>query len=338
MSSKLQADASAETTIMGFLRRQRVAQKPLPPHVSAKGQTVIVTGSNIGLGLATCRQLLQLGLSHLVMAVRTQAKGDAAASQLREEFPDAQVSVWTLEMDSYDSIRAFAARCESSLPRIDAVILNAGLAKPTFTVSEDTGHEVTLQVNYLSTAFLALLLVPVLKAKKIPAGGGPPVLSIVGSDTSYMTSIETEGPVMAKLDKPEHFATMANYSATKLLLLFFVDRLAELVDPADVIINVSNPGLTTGTELMRSDEPLIPRIIRGAMMSLLARPLNVGASIYLWAIYDQNSESHGSFISDWTIKPFPPICYTDEGKQLRARLWEETMKELEPAGATPPSK
>lgn len=79
-------------------------------------------------------------------------------------------------MEDYDSIRNFATECES-LARIDMVILNAGLQKTTFRRARTTGHELHVQINYISTALLTILLLPVLKAKRPPSD--PPVLSIV---------------------------------------------------------------------------------------------------------------------------------------------------------------
>ncbi|KAI6361464.1 hypothetical protein MCOR25_006498 [Pyricularia grisea] len=331
MSANLEAQATAEATLKGFLWRQREAPKPLPTGTSAKGQTSIVTGSNVGLGLEASRQLLQLGLSHLVMGVRSQERGDAAAKKLRAEFPDARISVWIVDMSSYESVRAFAAKCGAELERIDSVILNAGVQTSTFTLVEDTGHEITVQVNYLSTALLSLLLVPVLKAKK-KEGAPPPVLTIVGSDTAYMTNLLSMEPALPVFDKPEAFSQFQTYPRAKLLLVFFVAKLAEHVDPADVIINYSNPGLTKGTEIARSGS-LLSKIAGSTTQYFLARELDVGASVYLDAVFNHGAEGHGGFISDWTIKPYPPVWYTEEGKKLRTSLWEETMKELRPAGA-----
>ncbi|KKY30053.1 putative short-chain dehydrogenase reductase family [Diaporthe ampelina] len=325
MSSDPQVEASFEATIAGFLRRQRTKPTPLPSDLRIPGQTAIVTGSNVGLGLAASRQLLALGLSNLVMGVRSQAKGDAAAAQLRDEFPDSQVSVWTLDMESYDSVRSFAERC-ASLPRIDVVILNAGLIAPSYTTVPATGHELTMQVNYLSTALLTLLLIPVLKSKRAPGAPRPPVLTIVGSDAAYIGSLESEGPVLAQLDQPKGYEQFSRYSTSKLMLTLFVGELAELVDPDDVLINLCNPGPTKGTSFGHSNSAIVKRVF-GVILYFFARSVDVGASIYLDATLTRGAESHGKFISDWAIKPW-----------VGDRLMEETMKELEPMGASLPRR
>ncbi|RFU76460.1 short-chain dehydrogenase reductase family [Trichoderma arundinaceum] len=301
MSSQLESNASFEGTGLGFLWRQFTRPKPLPQGTTLVGEVAIVTGSNVGLGLSACRQLLELGLSHLIMAVRSQAKGDAAAGQLQRDFPSATVSVWILDMESYDSVRAFAKRCEG-LDRIDIAILNAGLMKSPYTVVQATGYEVTLQVNYLSTALLTILLLPILKAKKVAGTSRPPVISIVGSDAMYRTQVDLAGPVLPQFQRKEAFDQFSWYGKSKLLETIFVSKLAEFVNPGDVLVNVSNPGMTGGTDIFR-EYPAFMRKLFLIIQRILGRTLHVGATTYLDAVLGQGEKSHGSFTSDWAIKP-----------------------------------
>ena len=121
-------------------------QAGLPAGLDLSAQIGIITGSNAGLGLESARQFLALGLSHLILAVRTVKKGEAAASELRKTHPRAKIEVWELDMCSYQSIRLFAERVSIELTRLDFALLNAGLVKPAFEMVEETGHEETLQV------------------------------------------------------------------------------------------------------------------------------------------------------------------------------------------------
>ncbi|KAF9771641.1 hypothetical protein IL306_010697 [Fusarium sp. DS 682] len=332
MSAKLEHQAAHEATFLGWLSRQFTAPKPLPTDFDLTNQIAIITGSNTGLGFEACRQLLKLGLSHLIMAVRSQAKGDAAAEHLRAEFPESTISVWTLDMESYDSIKAFAAQC-ASLPRIDIVILNAALIKPSFTRASTTGHELTMQVVYLSTALLTILILPILKAKKTPDVTKPPVITIVGSDLAYRVDMKTEGPILEQLDKDQGYNQFVWYGRSKLLLTFFISKLAESVNPNKVLLNMVNPGTTRGTAFLREFSPLMGTLA-SMLQFIFARPVDVAATTYLDACLIRGKESHGSFISDWTIKPFPMIWYSPSGKELSERLWDEMMHEFQFARAS----
>lgn len=75
------------------------------------GQTAIIAGSNTGVGFETARQLLELGPTRLILAVRDEIKGKAAASRLSEAHKLAEgtaIEVWPLDLSLYESVTAFA--------------------------------------------------------------------------------------------------------------------------------------------------------------------------------------------------------------------------------------
>ncbi|KAI1134230.1 NAD(P)-binding protein [Hypoxylon sp. FL0543] len=337
MSHHLESQSPFHSHFFGFLYRQWLLhRKPIPTGTTLSGQTAIVTGANSGLGFEAARQLLRVGLSHLIVAVRSQSRGDAATQKLRREFPDSTISVWLLDMASYDSVRAFAARCRT-LPRIDIVLLNAGVRSDYFELTESTHHEVAFQVNYLSTTLLAILLLPVLKSKKSSLPDArPPRLSIVTSDTAYWAPpLKTPGPIIAQFDDPTDFVPMTSYSRSKLMQQYFVSMLAEHVSPDDVIISTCNPGLCKATGFGHdATQGFIGSIIFWIFQNLNGRAVEVGTSAVVDAVVMKGKESHGSYVSDWTIQPYPVFFYTKEGQELRKRIWEETMEEFNFAGAS----
>ncbi|KAI0191077.1 NAD(P)-binding protein [Astrocystis sublimbata] len=333
MSLHLESRASFEATIVGFLCRQFTRPKSLPAGIGLSGQTAVVTGSNVGLGLETCRQLLEKGLSCLVMGVRLQAKGEAAASELRNQFPDSKIIVWTLDMESYDSIRIFSEHCDG-LDHLDIVILNAGLISTSYVTVSATGNELTTQVNYLSTVLLTLYLLPVLKAKgKASPSGRPPVLTVVNSDRAYQVGMETHGPVLSQLNSSDRFNSFDWYGKSKLLLTMFIFHLSTITNPEDTILNMVNPGMTKSTQFFRQLPSVVMRLVEVGQW-ILARDVQTAASTYLDAIFAHGKESYGSFLSDWEIKPYPAICCTGDGREMKARLWDETLEEVRFAGVS----
>lgn len=303
MSAKLPgSSARFEGTAFGFFCRAFAKPVPLPRDVHLKDQVAVITGSNAGLGLEASRQFLDLGLSHLIMGVRSQAKGDKLADNLRKAYPHAIVWVWVVDMESYDSVQAFADRI-ATLPRIDIVILNAGVVKQSFAVTIATGHEVSLQTNYLSTALLAILIVSTLASKRRRDGSSPPPkLTLVGSDTAYLAQVQTKGSLLQQFDNPHGYVNMRWYSRTKLLLTLFTAKLAEFVSPDDVLVNMVNPGATKNTGLAREFLG-ISGFLMAVFQQLLGRTPEAAASTYVDAVLAQGDKSHGSFISEWKIKP-----------------------------------
>lgn len=108
----------------------------------------IVTGSNFGLGLECAHQLLDLKLSKLILAVRSEAKGEKPRSDLLAglELAPSAIEVWRLDLSDYDSIIKFAQRAQG-LDHLDIVVMNAGLHKVEQTFNSSTGFEEDIQVN-----------------------------------------------------------------------------------------------------------------------------------------------------------------------------------------------
>ncbi|KAK8065158.1 hypothetical protein PG997_011905 [Apiospora hydei] len=336
MSANLEKEAvSMASFAHGFRRQMFNGVPPIPEAIDLAGKTVLVTGSNIGLGLECARHFLRLRASRLVMAVRSLAKGEAAAAGLRDEFPGADIKVWELDMASFRSVQAFVARCERELPRggrVDAAVLNAGLGMFGFErVAEGRRRETMLQVNYLATALLAILLLP--RMKPATPSEGPGRLTLIGSDAALTAALpdpgEDEGTgLLDSVDRAEGFAGFAQYGVTKLLLTMFVARLAsESVGAGDVVVNVANPGPTWGTELVAKTGPLAARLFTGVMFRVLGRSPADAARIYVHSNQVLGRESHGSY-TEWLVRAWPPMMYTEEGRRLGERLWDETMREL----------
>ncbi|KAG8355222.1 hypothetical protein FVEN_g6685 [Fusarium venenatum] len=302
MSENLQHQAAGDATPFAFIWRQLFQSVPsIPSDVNLQGQVALITGSNVGLGFESARQLLALNLSHIILAVRSEKRGEEAAKKLRMEFPSAKVEVSIIDMSSYDSILAFAKRCKA-LQRLDISILNAGLSQPSYERTEGTGHEVTFQVNYLSTVLLALVLTPILRNKH--GVGSPARLSLVGSDTSYYANWdgkESES-IMEAMDNPNYFNSWEAYKTTKLLLLMFARELSKRVSSNDVIINVSNPGACRGTQFGQKERSILQEAVLYVASLILGRTPTDGARQYVDSVTAKGTQSHGSFVSEGNIK------------------------------------
>ena len=127
------------------------------------GRTVVVTGANSGLGLATARELARHG-AHTVLACRSEQRGAQALAQLREAVPGADVELATLDLGDLDSVRAFAERYRSEHDGLDVLVNNAGImAVPRATTAD--GFESQIGTNHLGHFALTGLLLPALLAR-----------------------------------------------------------------------------------------------------------------------------------------------------------------------------
>lgn len=289
-----------------YFHNQFIAKPTWPPEsTDLSGQTAIITGSNVGLGYEASLQLLGLKLTNLILAVRSVDRGDKAASEMRRLYPKANIEVWVLDLCSYDSVQAFANKVSTQLQRIDIVILNAGLARLEFTKVESTGHEEAFQVNYLSTILLAILLLPILKAKGPP--GKPARLTISSAALTLVCkfALRDKTPLFPALDDPANFDRHETYCTTKVLAQVFLWKLVDYVSADDVIINLADPAFVRGTSLARDMNSNKIFKHAWAVASILggARRPRIGASCYVDAVVNKGKESHGCFLMSWKAHP-----------------------------------
>lgn len=289
-----------------FLRNQFRTKIDLPTkerYPNVHGKCAIITGSNTGLGFESARQLLGLGLSHLIMGVRSLDKGLEAAEKLRAVNSSAKIDVWKLDMEAYDSVQSFVQKCQDELQRLDIVILNAGLSPLSFTTCP-TGHEKTIQVNHLSTALLAVLLLPCLKSKS--GGPEPPRLTIVNSIMAHLCKFPNKDkrPLLNSFDDVNitPWNAQERYGVSKLLNQLFIVKLADSVNPDNVVINMVDPGLTKGTSLSRDVKGIAGTAAKG-FFSLAGRPVEKGSATYVDAVLGHGKESQGCFLMNCTISP-----------------------------------
>lgn len=163
---------------------------PLPAPGHFAGQTIIVTGANVGLGLEAVRHFARLGAARVIVACRSVEKAEAAVADVRQSLSPEEAAActlegWDVDLGSFASVAAFAQRAAKELDRLDAVVENAGLATGAYTVLE--GHESSITVNVLSTFYMALLLLPLLR-RTAAQHNVRPHLTIVSSDAHYFVS------------------------------------------------------------------------------------------------------------------------------------------------------
>jgi NAD(P)-dependent dehydrogenase (short-subunit alcohol dehydrogenase family) len=253
-----------------------------------------------------------MGLSRLILGVRSTDKGTLAASELKNDFPDAIVDVWSLEMASYSSIQEFCRRADAELTRLDFTILNAGLMRPDFELCS-TGHETVIQVNYLSTFYMAILMLPVAKAKS--TGDKPGRITVVSSGTALFAQFKNKDkrPFLASFDDSHAFPWNApeRYFTSKALGHLFFARLLEYLNPDDTIVNLVEPGMCKGSSLHR-DVKGAASIFIESFKKLMGRAPELGAWTYVDAAVVKGAESHGCFLMDWEIHPYVTLCIGKE--------------------------
>ncbi|KAF3911322.1 hypothetical protein ABW21_db0205175 [Orbilia brochopaga] len=326
---------STQTGKMGasrFIKEQR--KKLIFPEHPLDGLTVLITGANTGVGLEAARHVARLNAANLIIAVRTIAKGDAAKEDIKESCPQSKtnISVWAIDYCSFASVRAFAEKVITEVPKLDIVILNAGLSASEWRVTAD-GWEEVLQVNVLSTTLLAMLLLPKIRQSYNKSAGLMPALVVVTSDTHYMTAFKQKkaaGERLGILNALNDRKTSENfdkYPTSKLLEVFIVRQLAKWVDrnmQGEVIVNCVNPGLCNSdlnreSGIMYYGLEIVKRVI--------ARTSEVGSRNYLWAA-TAGRAAHGQYVGSCEVQKPAILVTSEEGQKLEVQVYQEVGQVL----------
>ncbi|KAJ2988953.1 hypothetical protein NUW58_g3713 [Xylaria curta] len=324
-----------EASFMQFLYRQFfVHPKAISKeNTDLSGKVAIVIGSSGGIGLECARQLLDIGVSKLILGVRDEAKATALVEKIPADYdPKPTIEVWGLDYLSYDSVLDFVERA-NHLDRLDIVILNAGVFRTAINITPSTGHEEDIQVNYLSTVLLLARFLPILKAKASGAQVGR--ITVVSSDTAawYSLKEKDQDPLLPSFDKQQkNFNYHERYATSKLLGQLFIVELAKRVPSSVAIINCANPGFCHSSGLSRDASGTAIGSLFGVIARLVGRSPSIGARSVVDAVVNHGAEVHGHYIEDRKLTPMSPFVYTAEAKQVIPRLWQETMNELSFAG------
>ena len=162
-------------------------------------QTIIVTGSNTGMGLEAARHFVRLDAAKVILAVRSLEKGRQAAQDIvASTGREGVVEVWELDLARYSSVEAFARRA-LGLERLDIVVANAGIFLFEWSVAE--GSETTVTVNVVSHMLLVMLVLPKMR-ETAAATGRAGVVTFCGSFTHWMTKFPERkgGDILGGLD------------------------------------------------------------------------------------------------------------------------------------------
>jgi NAD(P)-dependent dehydrogenase (short-subunit alcohol dehydrogenase family) len=199
------------------------------------GRIVVVTGASSGIGAEAALALAGKG-AHVVLAVRDQARGDATLARIIKLHPGAQAVVSLLDVADLSSVRAFAARMETTFPRIDVLLNNAGLGMQSARATTVDGFERQFGTNHLGHFALTGLVMPMLL--RAPA----PRVVAISSIAHRRGAVDFDD-----LQGSRKYNGSKAYSQSKLANLMFMlelDRRARIVQSRLVSV-AAHPGIAT---------------------------------------------------------------------------------------------
>jgi NAD(P)-dependent dehydrogenase (short-subunit alcohol dehydrogenase family) len=131
------------------------------------GKLIVVTGANSGTGKEASRRLAAAG-AHVVLAVRTPAKGEQARAEILAQTSAARLDVRRVDLADLASVREFADGLIAGGTPVDTLINNAGVMAPPARMTTADGFELQFGSNFLGPFALTMRLLPLVLAAPAP--------------------------------------------------------------------------------------------------------------------------------------------------------------------------
>ena len=177
--------------------------------------TCIITGADSGLGKALAIALA-IKEYHLVLISNKKAGLVETRDEIISRVPSAEIEVYRVDLSLQQEIKLFCENFKSQHSRLDILINNAGVNMP-YRVLTPEGIEYMFAVNYLAPFLLSTLLME----------------NLENSKSARILNIGSNGEKFATLDF-DNFNSMKQYCLTKLCLLMFTYKLAEVAHKVSV--------------------------------------------------------------------------------------------------------
>ena len=143
--------------------------KEQAPNLSGK-PLYIVTGATGAMGKVIAKRIASQG-KPLILACRDLDKGEKLAQELIEKTLNNDIKALYLDLSSFARVKAFVAELTELNRPIAALINNSAVLTRKRKTSAD-GYELTIQVNFLSTVLLSMMVTPM-----FPGSGGRIVMT-----------------------------------------------------------------------------------------------------------------------------------------------------------------
>ena len=201
-------------------------------NISLKGKTVLVTGSNSGVGFKTAETAAFLG-ADVILACRNTEKATAARDELLKDYPRASVRVMRFDLADLSSVDAFIAELKETKTDIHAFVNNAGAFHHPGKKTAD-GFDLVIGTNYIGVWYLTERLLPYLET--------------LPHEVMYVNTVSIIVKTAKPVDYEDFFCakkpgSFAVYGRSKLCLAMVSHALAKRCEGCNVRVYMNHPGV-----------------------------------------------------------------------------------------------
>jgi dehydrogenase/reductase SDR family protein 12 len=299
IDAAMEASVIGSFTRFGYNVRSRLFDWHELPDLTDR--TIIITGATSGLGYAAASELSQFG-ANLMLVGRDRDRTAATAQELNQT-TGGNVDYVIADMSELASVRAASAEL-SELPKIDALLHNAGALLSTYQRTSD-GYEKTFAAHVLGPHVMTRTLLPILQRT-----GDARVVTM----TSGGMYAEKLDPAHAMMSRSEYDGVRA-YAKAKRAQVALNEQWA-FREPSAAVFHTVHPGWAATPGVAAS----LPRFNR-AMGPFLRDPYQ-GADTMVWlAASDEALLSSGHLWLDRRPRHANKVPWTFTGLAQSTELW-----------------
>ncbi|XP_069022629.1 dehydrogenase/reductase SDR family member 13-like [Embiotoca jacksoni] len=287
-----------------------VKGKSCTSKVKLHGKTVIVTGSNTGIGKTTAIDLAKRG-ARVILACRSKQRGEAALEEVKRESGSSQVVFMQMDLGSLKSVRSFAETFLKTEPRLDILINNAGIYMQGRTAD---GLGMMFGVNHIGHFLLTNLLLERLK------DCGPSRVVNVASTAHNFGKIDFDSLNSHKAlgVGTSFYETLKVYSDSKLCNVLFTHELAKRLQGTMVTCYSLHPG-AINSELARNASSWFQLVLKPVTVFFFKNTVQGAQTTLHCALQEAIEPLSGRYFSNCTVRE----AYAKAKDDATAKkLWE----------------
>lgn len=236
-----------------------------PPDGEAR--PVAVTGANSGVGFHATRLLAGRGVP-IVMICRSRERGEAARARIRDEVPEARLTLELCDLGEMEEVRSLAERLRPHASSWRALVNNAGLYRARLEHTGD-GLERTMAVNHLGHFLLTRLLEDELRH------GRARIVNV--SSQGHRRAKLTRLPLGEIFAGPRDYGGVQAYCDSKLCNVLFTRELVRRWGP-DITSNAVHPGVLS-SQIWDRNKTLLMGFIRTFLKPFMDDPAVGGEAV-----------------------------------------------------------
>ena len=239
------------------------------------GRTVIITGTNRGIGKAILERFArEQGVTIIAHARKESDAFLSEINELRRNFPDAEINPIYFNLAQPEELKESLSHALKKHKRIDVLVNNAGIVMPSksFLMMDDYTLRNSFEINFFAQVKITQMITRAMIRNKSGA--------IVN-----MASVAAFSGIEGQFE----------YTASKAALVGMTRRLANELAPYHIRVNAVAPGMTQTDMIMQMDDSMRTELVQKTIGKRLGEPSEIANAVYFLA------SDEASFVNGQTL-------------------------------------